>query len=41
MGTYIKKEDRLKGHKIECNARKMNRKKKVHKTGQHKIQTIN
>jgi hypothetical protein len=28
MGIYVKKGDRLRGNKIECNARKMIRKKK-------------
>lgn len=32
MGIYVKKGDRLRGNKIECNARKMSRKKKTHKT---------
>lgn len=40
MGIYTKKGDRLRGNKIECNARKMSRKKKSQKTGTHKTQTI-
>ena len=35
MGIYTKKGDRLRGNKIECNARKMSRKKKSQKTGTH------
>lgn len=29
MGTYIRKGDKLYGNKIECNARKMSKKRKL------------
>lgn len=40
MGIYTKKGDKLRGNKIECNARKISRKKKTNKTGRHKTQSI-
>lgn len=40
MGVYTKKGDKLMGNKVECNARKVGRKKKAHKTGRHKTQSI-
>lgn len=40
MGVYIKKWDKLRANKIECNARKISRKKKTNKSGRHKSQTI-
>ena len=40
MAIYIKKGDRLRANKVECNARKISRKKKANKTGRHKTQSI-
>lgn len=40
MGIYTKKGDRLRGNKIECNARKLSRIKKTKNTGRHKTQTV-
>lgn len=40
MGIYIKKGDQLRANKVECNARKISRKKKTNKTGRHKTQSI-
>lgn len=40
MGIYTKKGDRLRGRTIECNARKITKPKKTHKTGRHKTQTL-
>ena len=39
MGIYTKKGDRLRGRTIECNARKITKPKKTHKTGRYKTQT--
>ena len=40
MVIHIKKCDKLRANKVECNARKISRKKKTNKTGRHKIQSI-
>lgn len=40
MGILVKKGDRLRGNKIECNARKLSRIKKTKKSNRHKIQCI-
>ena len=40
MGTYFKNEDTLKGDTIECEARKITKKKKIRKSGRHKAQAI-
>lgn len=36
----LKKGDKLRANKIECNARKITRKKKINKSGRHKSQSI-
>ncbi|MEE0935016.1 MAG: hypothetical protein U0L42_05025 [Methanobrevibacter sp.] len=40
MGIFIRKGDKIRANKVECNARKITRKKKMHKTGRHKTQSI-
>lgn len=40
MGIHIKKGEKLRANKLECNARKISRKRKTNKTGRHKTQTI-
>lgn len=40
MAIHIKKGEKLRANKIECNARKISRKKRANKTGRHKTQTI-
>lgn len=40
MGTYFKNEDKIKGDTIECEARKISKKKKIRKRGRHKSQAI-
>lgn len=40
MGTYVKKGDKLRANKIEYNARKITRKKKINKYAIHKSQSI-
>ena len=40
MGVYTKKGDRLRGNKIECNARKLSKIKKTKKSNRHNIQTV-
>ena len=40
MGTYFKNGDTLKGDTIECEARKISKKKKIRKIGRHKAQAI-
>ena len=39
-GRIYKKGDILRGKKIECNARKISRPKKINKSGRHKTQSI-
>lgn len=40
MGVHVKKGEKLRANKVECNARKISRKRKTNKTGRHKTQTI-
>lgn len=40
MGIHIKKGEKLRANKVECNARKISRKRKTNKTGRHKTQAI-
>lgn len=40
MVIHTKKGDKLRANKVECNARKISRKKKTNKSGRHKIQSI-
>lgn len=40
MTIYTKKGSKLRANKVECNARKISRKKKTSKTGRHKTQSI-
>ena len=40
MTTYYNNGDALKGDIIECESRKMSKKKKIRKSGRHKAQSI-
>lgn len=40
MKTYYKEGDKLKGEIIECEARKIGKKKKIKKSGRHNAQSI-
>ena len=40
MAIHTKKGEKLRANKVECNARKISRKKKTNKTGRRKTQSI-
>lgn len=40
MGTYVKKGDRIKGDRIQCEARKISDPIPIPKSGRHKSQQI-
>jgi hypothetical protein len=40
MGTYVKKGDRIKGDRIQCEARKISDSIPIPKSGRHKSQQI-
>jgi hypothetical protein len=40
MATYIKKGDKIKGDKIQCEARKISNPVPIPKSGRHKSQQI-
>lgn len=40
MAIHTKKGEKLRANKVECNARKITRKKKTNKSGRHKTQSI-
>ena len=40
MGTYVKKGDKIKGERIQCEARKISNPVPIPKSGRHKTQQI-